>query len=76
MEMPEVGNNILEFKECNKQLIAPFSIYTNFEAILKVETESITSHEISGYSLCIVSPYVKTRSESYKGKFLSKEFKS
>ena len=65
--MPEVGKNIFKFKEYNKQLIAPYFLYADFEAILKVETESITSHEISRYSLCIVSPYEETHSESYRG---------
>ena len=54
--MPEVENSIVEFKEIDKQMMAPFTIYADCESIIKnVNDKDI--HEISGFTIAVVSPY-------------------
>ena len=57
IEMPKKGENILEFTQYYKQQIAPYCIYADFESVMKKDSEIKTIHEISGYSLCVVSSY-------------------
>ena len=38
-----------------------------FESVMKKESERKTIHEISGYSLCVVSPYEEPQIDSYRG---------
>ena len=70
--MPEKGkNDILQFKDYSKQLEAPFNIYADFEAVIKKDENSEKGieqvHEISGYSLCVKSPYEEDIMMSYRG---------
>ena len=62
--MPEEGkNDTLEFKDYSKQLKAPYGIYCDFEALTTKDENSYNGikhlHQISGYSLCVKSPYEK-----------------
>ena len=53
MILPEVEEGILEFKEIDKHMMAPFTIYADCEAIIKnVNDEDI--HEISGFTIAVV----------------------
>ena len=61
VNMPEIGENTLEYTQYYKQQIAPFCIYADFESVMKKESEKKMIHEISGYSLCVVSPYEEQR---------------
>ena len=59
VRLPEVEDSILEFKRIDKQMMAPFTIYADCEAIIKnVNDKDI--HEISGFTIADVSPYEKT----------------
>ena len=40
IKLPTLGNNKLRFKNYHKQLMAPFIIYADFEAILKPTDET------------------------------------
>ena len=66
VRMPEEGKNIIEFTQINKQIMAPYTIYSDCEAIIKKEEEKQT-HEIFGFNISVVSPYEKTQSISYRG---------
>ena len=35
VRMPEDGKNIIQFKQINKQMMAPYTIYSDCEAIIK-----------------------------------------
>ena len=74
VNMPEIGENTLEYTQYYKQQIAPFCIYADFESVMKKESEKKTLHEISGYSLCVVSPYEETQIDSYRGVDAGKVF--
>ena len=64
--LPEVEDSILEFKEIDKQMMAPFTIYADCEAIIKnVNDKDI--HEISGFTIAVVSPYEKTETITFRG---------
>merc|ERR1712112_331706 len=65
--MPEMGENTLEYTQYYKQQIAPFCIYADFESVMKKESEKKMIHEISEYSLCVVSPYEEPQIDSYRG---------
>ena len=65
--MPEKGKNIIEFTNYSQQQVAPYCIYADFESVLKKDSEKKTIHEISGYSLCVKSPYEETQIDSYRG---------
>ena len=67
VNMPETGENTLEYTQCYKQQITPFCIHADFESVMKKESEKKTLHEISGYSLCVVSPYEESHINSYSG---------
>ena len=54
VRMPEDGKNIIQFTQYNKQLMAPYTIYS----IIKKEEEK-QIHEISGFNISVVSPYEK-----------------
>merc|ERR1711954_193228 len=64
---PEIGKNIIEFTNYSQQQESPFCIYADFESIMKKESERKMIHEISGYSLCVKSPYEKPQIASYRG---------
>jgi hypothetical protein len=81
IQVPEEGENTIEFKDIHKQHRLPFCIYIDFECLLtKVEdgqnknTKKISKHEISGYSYCITSPYFPTEHKSYRGKDAGERF--
>ena len=57
VEMPEKGKNVIKFYNYSLQLEAPYTVYADFETVLKKNPEKKTIHEISGYSLCDKSPY-------------------
>ena len=64
--MPEVGKNIVEFRQIDKQMMAPFTIYADCEAIIKnVDDKDI--HQISGFTIAVVSPYEETETISFRG---------
>ena len=67
VNMPEIGENTLEYTQYYKQQIAPFCIYADFESVMKKESEKKMIHEISGYSLCVVSPYEEPQIDFYRG---------
>ena len=52
--MPELGKNVIQFKDWKKKERAPYVIYADFESIIKKKSDTISIHEISGYSLCVV----------------------
>ena len=74
MIMPEIGKNIIEFTNYSQQQESPFCIYADFESIMKKESEKKMIHEISGYSLCVVSPYEEPQIDSYRGADAGKVF--
>merc|ERR1712081_32908 len=74
VKMPDVGDDILEYTQYYKQQIAPFCIYADFESIMKKESEKKMIHDISGYSLCVVSPYEEPQIDSYRGADAGKVF--
>ena len=58
--MPDDGKNIIEFREIDKQMMAPYTIYCDCEAIIKnIDEKNI--HEISGFNISVVSPYEETQ---------------
>ena len=68
--MPEKGkNDRLEFKDYSKQLKASYGIYCDLEALTMKDEENGNKqiHQISGYSLCVKSPYEKDVRASYRG---------
>ena len=67
VEMPKKGKNIIKFYNYSLQLEAPYCIYADFESVMKQKSEVKSLHEISGYSLCVKSPYEKDQSYSYRG---------
>ena len=61
--LPEVEKSIVEFKQIEKQLMAPYTIYADYEAIIKnVDDKDI--HEISGFIIAVVSQHEKNRKNS------------
>ena len=71
--MPEKDkNDEIKFTDYSKKLEAPYTIYADFEAVLKKENEKgireiKTIHEMSGYSLTVKSPYQPDEMEDYRG---------
>ena len=55
--MPEMGKNTIKFTQYYKQQVAPYIIYVDFEALMNEISGGKTIHEISGFSLVVVSPY-------------------
>ena len=55
--MPEKDKNEIKFMNYSQQLETPYTMYADFESVLKEDSEKKTIHEISGYSLCVKSPY-------------------
>merc|ERR1711867_147003 len=74
IKMPEKGENILQYTQYYKQQKAPFCIYADFESVMKKESKKKTIHEISGYSLCVMSPYEEEQIDSYRGADAGKVF--
>ena len=71
--LPEVEKSILEFKQIEKQLMAPYVIYADCEAIIKnVDDKDI--HEISGFNLAVVSKHEKTEKNTIRGLDAGKVF--
>ena len=64
--MPEKGENTIEFTQYHKQMVAPYIIYADFEALTNKKSEEKQIHEISGFSLVVVSPYEKPRFYSHR----------
>ena len=58
--LPEVEKSIVEFKQIEKQLMAPYVIYADCEAIIKNVNDN-DIHKISGFNIAVVSPYEKNR---------------
>ena len=67
--MPEKGkNDIIRFTNYSQQLEVPYTIYADFEAVLKRDEDSGNEiHEISGYSICVKSPYEEDQMYDYRG---------
>ena len=67
--MPEKGKtDVIRFKNYSQQLEVPYTIYADFEAVLKKDEDSGNEiHEISGYSICVKSPYEEDQMWSYRG---------
>ena len=64
--MPEEGKNIIEFRQIDKKMMAPYTIYSDCEAIIKnIDDKDI--HQISGFNITVVSPYEKTQYISHRG---------
>ena len=63
VNMPDIG----EYTQYYKQQIVPFCIYADFEFVMKNKSEKKMIYEISGYSLCVVSPYEEPHIDSYLG---------
>ena len=64
--LPEVEDSILDIKQIEKQMMAPFTIYADCEAIIKnVNDKDI--HEISGFTIAVVSQHEKTETITYRG---------
>ena len=76
VEMPKKGKNIINFTNYSLQLEAPYCIYADFESVMKQKSEVKTIHEISGYSLCVKSPYEKDQSYYYRGDDAGNQFVS
>ena len=57
MIVPEIGRNEISFTYYSQQLESPFTMYADFESVMKKESEKKTIHEIYGYSLFVKSPY-------------------
>ena len=81
IQLPEEGENTIEFKDIHKQHKLPFCIYADFECLLtnieddqNKKSKKISKHEISGYSYCITSPYFPTEHKSYRGKDAGERF--
>ena len=54
-------------------MMAPFTIYADCEAIIKnVDDKDI--HEISGFTIAVVSPYEKTETITFRGVDAGKVF--
>ena len=49
----------IEFNQYYQQQVAPYCIYADFESVIKQKSEVKSLHKISGYSLCVKSPYEK-----------------
>ena len=74
--MPTKGkNDVIRFTNYSQQLEAPYTIYADFEAVLKKDEDSgNVIHEISGYSICVKSPYEQDQMCSYRGEDAGKVF--
>ena len=66
VKMPEEGKNIIEFRQFDKQMMAPYTIYSDCEAIIK-NSDDKDIHKISGFNISVVSPYEKTQYISHRG---------
>ena len=69
--LPEVEKSIVEFKQTEKQLMAPYVIYADCGAIIKNLNDN-DIHEISGFTIAVVSPYEKTETITFRGWMLVK----
>ena len=89
IDMPEEGKNILAFQNYQKQMKAPYTIYADFEALVKKMpgcerdpdkkyksyTEKTEWHEACGYSYIVVkSDGELTGSKVYRGEEAVKLF--
>ena len=73
--MSEKDENMIKFKDWKKQERAPYVIYADFESIIKKKSDTISIHEISGYSLCVVDFEGKQMDcETYRDKDAGKTF--
>ena len=88
VDMPEEDKNILKYNHRNKSLKAPFTIYADFECLLKKEPSCQNNseksciyrkakHEPSGYSLSLVCSFDATKNRGYfcRGKDFCKTLK-
>ena len=64
--LPEVERSIVEFKKIEKQLMAPYVIYADCEGIIK-NIDDKDNHEISGFTITVVSQHKKTETITYRG---------
>ena len=81
VKMPDIGSKTIVFGQYYQQRVAPYCIYADFESVLEKDSEKKTIYEISGFSLCVVSPYEETQIDSYRGAdageaFYEKNFKA
>ena len=74
VNMPEIGKNTIEFTQYYNQQVAPYIIYADFEALMNKKSEEKTIHEISGFSLVVVSQYEKPQFFSHRGADAGKVF--
>ena len=75
VNMPEMGMNTIEFTQYYKQQVAPYIIYADFEALMNKKSEEKTIHEISGFSLVVVSPYEESQIYCHRGADAGEVFK-
>ena len=73
--MPQLGKNVIQVNDWKKKERAPYVIYADFESIIKKKSDTISIHEISGYSLCVVDFEGKQMDcETYRDKDAGKTF--
>ena len=72
--MPEIGENTHEYTQYYQQQLSPYCIYADFESVLKKDSEKKTIHEISGYSLCVKSPYEEDQMYDFRGENAGRQF--
>ena len=72
--MPKKDKNTIKFTNYSQQLKAPYTIYADFESVLKKDSERETIHEICGYSLCVKSPYEEDEMYDFRGENAGRQF--
>ena len=73
--LPEIGKNIAKYKDHKKQIKAPFVAYADFESLIKKDSEDLSIHEISGYSICVKYTHQdKQTITSYRGEDAGEHF--
>ena len=66
--------NVIKFYNYSLQLKAPYTIYADFESVLKKDSERETIHEICGYSLSVKSPYEEDQKYDFRGEDAGRQF--
>ena len=65
---------MINFTNYSLQLESPYTIYVDFESLMKEESEKKTINEISGYSLWVKSPYEDDQIQNHRGDDSGKVF--
>lgn len=82
IRLPETGKNFVEFSNFPRMLKLPFIIYSDFECLnikssaedVNSKTTKLTSHHVSGYAYCVLSPYKETKFFKYRGADAGEKF--